>query len=172
MADAAEVNAQETFSGTKAVDERYALDEAKLAAWMQAHVEGYKGPLEVRQFKGGQSNRPTNSSPLLRTTSCAASPPASCCPPPTRVDREYKVISALGKPPGSRWPSAYALCTDDDVIGTMFYIMSMVDGRILWDGTLPDMAPDRATRHLFRRDRHPGGPAQHRLRGYRPGGFR
>jgi aminoglycoside phosphotransferase (APT) family kinase protein len=142
MADAAEVNAQETFSGTKAVDERYALDEARLAAWMQANVEGYKGPLEVRQFKGGQSN------PTYQLVTPAANyvlrrkPPGKLLPSAHAVDREYKVIAALGTT-DFPVPRAYALCTDESVIGTMFYVMSMVDGRILWDGTLPDLTPDQ-----------------------------
>ncbi len=143
MADAADApSAQETFSGTKAVEERYVLDHAKLDAWMKANVEGYRGPLDVRQFKGGQSNptyqlvTPSTKYVLRRK------PPGKLLPSAHAVDREFKVIAALGTTdfPVAR---AYALCTDDSIIGTMFYVMSMVEGRILWDGTLPDMAPDQ-----------------------------
>jgi aminoglycoside phosphotransferase (APT) family kinase protein len=142
--DTAPETAQDTFSGTKPVDERYKLDEGKLEAWMKANVEGYAGPLEVRQFKGGQSNptyqlvTPTTKYVLRRK------PPGKLLPSAHAVDREFKVISALGKT-GFPVAKAYALCTDDDVLGTMFYVMSNVEGRILWDGSLPGMAPAERT---------------------------
>ena len=141
MAEAAAApSAQDLNSGTKEVDERYRLDEAKLTAWLEANVEGYQGPLEVRQFKGGQSN-PTyqlvtpNQRYVLRRK-----PPGKLLPSAHAVDREFKVISALGKT-GFPVAKAYALCEDDSVIGTMFYVMDNVEGRILWDGALPDSTP-------------------------------
>ncbi len=139
MADA-EPTAQDLNSGTKPVEERHQIDEGKLEAWLKANVEGYAGPLEVRQFKGGQSN-PTyqlvtpNKRYVLRRK-----PPGKLLPSAHAVDREFKVISALGKT-GFPVAKAYALCTDDDVIGTMFYVMDNVEGRILWDLTLPDYQP-------------------------------
>jgi len=139
MADA-EPTAQDLNSGTKPVDERHRIDEGRLEAWLKANVEGYAGPLEVRQFKGGQSN-PTyqlvtpNKKYVLRRK-----PPGKLLPSAHAVDREFKVISALGKT-GFPVARAYALCTDDDVIGTMFYVMDNVEGRILWDLTLPDYQP-------------------------------
>ena len=141
MAEAAAApTAQDLNSGTKPVDPRHAIDEARLAAWLAENVEGYAGPLEVRQFKGGQSN-PTyqlvtpNKRYVLRRK-----PPGKLLPSAHAVDREYKVIKALGTT-GFPVAKAYALCTDDDVIGTMFYVMDNVEGRILWDLTLPDYAP-------------------------------
>ena len=137
MADA---TAQETFSGTKPVDERYRLDEGRLAQWLEANVAGYQGPLEVRQFKGGQSN-PTyqlvtpNHNYVLRRK-----PPGKLLPSAHAVDREFKVISALGTV-GFPVARAYALCQDDSVIGSMFYVMDSVEGRILWDISLPDSNP-------------------------------
>ena len=137
MADA---TAQETFSGTKPVDERYRLDEGRLAQWLEANVAGYQGPLEVRQFKGGQSN-PTyqlvtpNHNYVLRRK-----PPGKLLPSAHAVDREFKVISALGAV-GFPVARAYALCQDDSVIGSMFYVMDSVEGRILWDISLPDSNP-------------------------------
>ena len=139
MADAAPT-AQDLNSGTKPVDERHRIDEARLETWLKANVEGYQGPLEVRQFKGGQSN-PTyqlvtpNKRYVLRRK-----PPGKLLPSAHAVDREFKVISALGTT-GFPVAHAYALCTDDDVIGTMFYVMDNVEGRILWDQTLPDYQP-------------------------------
>jgi len=140
MAQAAEMTAQELNSGTKPVEERHRFDQGALEAWLKENVEGYEGPLEVRQFKGGQSN-PTyqlvtpNKRYVLRRK-----PPGKLLPSAHAVDREFKVISALGKT-GFPVAHAYALCTDDAVIGTMFYVMGNVEGRILWDGTLPDYQP-------------------------------
>jgi len=133
-------SAQDLNSGTKPVDPRHAIDEAKLAAWLEAHVEGFKGPLEVRQFKGGQSNptyqlvTPTKKYVLRRK------PPGKLLPSAHAVDREFKVISGLNKA-GFPVAKAYALCMDEDVLGTIFYVMDNVEGRILWDGTLPDYQP-------------------------------
>jgi aminoglycoside phosphotransferase (APT) family kinase protein len=135
-----DLDAQAAFSGTREVDPRYALDEAKLGEWLAANVQGFKGPLTVRQFKGGQSN-PTyelvtpDKSYVLRRK-----PPGTLLPSAHAVDREFTVISALSK---QNYPVArpYALCTDDSVIGSMFYVMDKVEGRILWDLKLPGMEP-------------------------------
>ncbi len=133
-------DAQEMFSGTKEVAETHRFDETALARWMEAEVEGYAGPLEVRQFKGGQSN-PTyqlvtpSSRYVLRRK-----PPGKLLPSAHAVDREFRVISAL-YPTGFPVARPYALCEDESVIGTIFYVMDMVEGRILWDGTLPGMEP-------------------------------
>lgn len=95
MTDAAPLDAQSAFSGTREVDPRYRLDEAALDAWMRAHVSGYAGPLTVRQFKGGQSNptyelvTPTHAYVLRRK------PPGVLLPSAHAVDREFQIISAL-----------------------------------------------------------------------------
>lgn len=133
-------DAQAAFSGTREVDPRYRLDEAALDAWMAANVEGYSGPLTIRQFKGGQSN-PT----YELTTPTAAyvlrrKPPGVLLPSAHAVDREFAVISALSKQ-GYPVAKPYALCTDDAVIGSMFYVMDKVEGRVLWDLKLPGMEP-------------------------------
>lgn len=140
MVDAAEQQREQLNTGTKEVAESHRFDEATLARWMEANVEGYAGPLEVRQFKGGQSN-PTyqlvtpNKKYVMRRK-----PPGKLLPSAHAVDREYKVISALW-PTGFPVARSYGLCTDDSVIGTMFYIMDMVEGRILWDQSLPPYSP-------------------------------
>ena len=134
----------EIFSGTKPVDPRYRLDEAALLAWMHAHVDGFAGPMEIRQFKGGQSNptyqllTPTQNYVLRRK------PPGKLLPSAHAVDREFRVISAL-YPTGFPVAKPFGLCADDGVIGTMFYVMDSVDGRILWDGSLPDSTPEERT---------------------------
>ncbi|MDX2238459.1 MAG: phosphotransferase family protein [Hyphomonadaceae bacterium] len=140
MAETADVNAQEAFSGTKPVEERHRIDEANLKAWLEANVDGFAGPLEVRQFKGGQSNptyqlvTPTQQYVLRRK------PPGKLLPSAHAVDREFRVISAL-YPTGFPVAKPYGLCVDEGVIGTMFYVMDNVEGRILWDGSLPGSTP-------------------------------
>jgi len=131
---------QATFSGTRAVDPRYALDEAALDAWLAAHVEGYAGPLTVRQFNGGQSNPTYELSTPGRTYVLRRKPPGTLLPSAHAVDREFTVISALH---AQGYPVArpYALCTDDAVIGSMFYVMDKVEGRVLWDLKLPGLEP-------------------------------
>jgi aminoglycoside phosphotransferase (APT) family kinase protein len=133
----AQPSAQDTFSGTKPVEERHRIDETALAAWLEAHVEGYRGPLEVRQFKGGQSNPTYQLVTPERKYVLRRKPPGKLLPSAHAVDREFKVISAL-YPTGFPVARPYGLCTDESVIGTMFYVMENVEGRILWDGMLPD----------------------------------
>ncbi|MDX2235721.1 MAG: phosphotransferase family protein [Hyphomonadaceae bacterium] len=132
--------AQETFSGTKPVEERHRIDEAALAAWMAANVEGYEGPLDVRQFKGGQSNPTYQLVTPGRKYVLRRKPPGKLLPSAHAVDREFKVISAL-HPTGFPVARPFGLCTDEAVIGTWFYIMDMVEGRILWDGSMPESHP-------------------------------
>ncbi|HEY5208740.1 MAG TPA: phosphotransferase [Stellaceae bacterium] len=125
---------------TGAVREAHRFDEARLDGWMAANVAFYRGPLTVAQFQGGQSN------PTYRLTTPGKNyvmrrkPPGRLLPSAHAVDREYRIITALGS---SEVPVAttYGLCTDDSVIGTAFYIMDFVAGRIFWDPVLPGMAP-------------------------------
>ncbi|KRB52857.1 phosphotransferase [Phenylobacterium sp. Root700] len=146
MADTAEQQREQLNSGTKEVAESHRFDEAALAAWMQANVEGYAGPLEVRQFKGGQSNPTYQLVTPGKKYVLRRKPPGKLLPSAHAVDREYKVISAL-YPTGFPVARSYGLCTDDSVIGTMFYVMDMVEGRILWDQQLPQYEP--AERHAI-----------------------
>ncbi|NJC40855.1 aminoglycoside phosphotransferase (APT) family kinase protein [Brevundimonas alba] len=133
---------QSTFSGTREVDPRYALDEARLGGWLAANVEGYAGPLIIRQFKGGQSNPTYELATPGRTYVLRRKPPGTLLASAHAVDREFTVISALhaqGYPVARPW----ALCTDDGVIGSMFYVMDKVEGRVLWDLKLPGLQPDQ-----------------------------
>ncbi len=130
----------EEFVGTAPVQERHRFDTDRLALYMREHVEGFSGSLEVEQFRGGQSN------PTFRLTAggkryvLRRKPPGKLLPSAHAVDREYRVITALK---GSEVPVArtYCLCEDESVIGTMFYIMDCVEGRVLWDGALPAAQP-------------------------------
>lgn len=124
------------FSGTKPVDPRYAIDEVALRAWMTSNVEGFGGTMEVRQFKGGQSNPTYQLVTPSQNYVLRRKPPGKLLPSAHAVDREFKVISGL-YPTGFPVAKPFGLCMDEGVIGTIFYIMDSVEGRILWDGTLP-----------------------------------
>jgi aminoglycoside phosphotransferase (APT) family kinase protein len=129
----------EEFIGTMPVQERHRFDVERLAQYLSANIEGFAGPLQVGQFEGGQSN-PTF---LLVTPGrryvLRRKPPGKLLPSAHAVDREYRVITALRQaniPVARSW----ALCMDDSVIGTAFYVMEYVDGRVLWDQSLPGMS--------------------------------
>ena len=132
------------FVGTRPVSERHAFDTGRLADWLRANVEGYSGELAVEQFKGGQSNPTFLLSAGNRKYVMRRKPPGKLLPSAHAVDREYRVITALAQTdvPVAR---SYALCQDDAVIGTAFYVMDYVEGRILWDPALPGMVPAERT---------------------------
>lgn len=140
VVDAAEQQREQLNTGTKEVAESHRFDEAALEGWMKANVEGYAGPLEVRQFKGGQSNPTYQLITPGKKYVMRRKPPGKLLPSAHAVDREYKVITALGTT-GFPVARTYGLCTDESVIGTMFYVMDMVEGRILWDQSLPQYQP-------------------------------
>ena len=133
-------------TGVMAVAEAHRFDEAALAGWMASHVEGYAGPVEVRQFRGGQSNPTYQLVTPGRNYVLRRKPPGKLLPSAHAVDREFKVISAL-YPTGFPVPKPFGLCEDEAVIGTAFYVMDMVEGRVLWDQSLPGYAP--AERHAL-----------------------
>lgn len=145
MADG--VRRDEEFSGTRPVEERHRIDEISLDAWMREHVEGYAGPLTVLQFKGGQSNPTYRLDTPSRSYVMRRKPFGKLLPSAHAVDREFRVISALGAQ-GFPVAKAYALCSKDNVIGSAFYIMSMEEGRVFWDPTLPNQPPE-ARRKIF-----------------------
>jgi aminoglycoside phosphotransferase (APT) family kinase protein len=128
------------FAGTMPVTERHRFDTERLALWMRGHVEGFRGPLEVEQFRGGQSNPTFRLGAGGRHYVLRRKPPGRLLPSAHAVDREYRVITALKDTPVPVARS-YALCLDESVIGTAFYIMDYVEGRIFWDPTLPELAP-------------------------------
>jgi len=128
----------EQFIGTKPVEERHRLDAAKLEAYLRAHIEDFRGPLEIEQFKGGQSNPTYRLSAGGKRYALRRKPPGKLLPSAHAVDREYRVIRALHAV-GFPVARPYVLCEDDAVIGTMFYVMDCVEGRVLWDQALPGM---------------------------------
>ena len=130
----------EDFSGTMAVRAQHRFDEARLAAWMAQHIEGFRGPITVEQFKGGQSNPTFRLAADGKRYVLRRKPPGKLLPSAHAVDREYRVVTAL-RAAGIPVARTYALCTDADVIGTDFYVMEYVEGRVFWDPTLPGLLP-------------------------------
>jgi aminoglycoside phosphotransferase (APT) family kinase protein len=135
------VRKDEEFSGTKSVEERHRIDEIRLDGWLKQNIEGYAGPLVVLQFKGGQSNPTYRLDTPGRSYVMRRRPFGKLLPSAHAVDREFRVIAALSKQ-GFTVAKAYALCTDDSVIGSAFYIMSMEEGRVFWDPSLPSQTPE------------------------------
>jgi aminoglycoside phosphotransferase (APT) family kinase protein len=129
---------QDVNAGTMAVRETHRFDEARLATWLAAHVAGYHGPLTVEQFKGGQSNPTYKLITPGRAYVLRRKPPGPLLKGAHAVEREAKVLTALGKT-GFPVPHVHGLCQDDSIIGTWFYVMEMVEGRIFWDATLPEI---------------------------------
>lgn len=134
-------DAQAAFTGTIDPSEADRLDEAKLTAWMEANVEGFRGPLTQGKFKGGQSNPTYKLSTPTKNYVLRRKPFGKLLPSAHAVDREFKVQSGLHKV-GFPVARQYGLCTDDDVVGSWFYVMDMVDGRTIWDGAMPGASAD------------------------------
>ena len=136
------IDASVDMVGTVEVPERDRLDEVRLTEWMDSNVEGFTGPLTLSKFAGGQSNPtyridcPSGAYVLRRKPFGVLLQSAHA------VDREYAVIAGL-YPTGFPVPRTYGLCTDESVIGSMFYVMGLVVGRTIWDGSLPDVAHDQ-----------------------------
>jgi aminoglycoside phosphotransferase (APT) family kinase protein len=107
---------------------------------MRANIEGFSGPIELRQFAGGQSNPTFLVQSADHRYVLRRKPPGKLLPSAHAVDREYRVIMALANTdvPVAK---AYALCEDPAVIGTAFYVMDYVEGRLFWDAALPEVAP-------------------------------
>ncbi len=125
-------------SGTVPVREAHRFDVGALERFMADEVPGFAGPLEVEQFRGGQSNPTYKLITPRRSYVLRRKPPGKLLPGAHAVDREYRVIEALGRQ-GFPVAKALALCVDEAVIGTPFYVMEMVEGRIFWDIAFPEV---------------------------------
>ena len=132
----------DAFSGTKPVAESHAFDTAALAAYLSAHLPGFGGPLQVEQFKGGQSN------PAFKLITPGQSyvmrakpgPAAKLLPSAHAIEREYRVMNALAAT-DVPVPRMHLLCEDETIIGRAFYVMEFVQGRVLWEQALPGFEP-------------------------------
>lgn len=134
------IDRQAAFSGTREVAETLRFDVARLEQYLCGNIAGFAGPLTARQFKGGQSN-PTY---LLETPTrryvLRRKPPGKLLPSAHAVDREFRIISALhaqGFPVAE--PVLY--CGDESIVGTAFYVMAFVDGRVFWEPAMPNSTP-------------------------------
>ena len=136
----------EKFTGTRPVAPQHAFDAERLAAWMREHVDHGIGTLEIAQFKGGQSNPTYLVTAGARRFALRRKPPGKLLPSAHAVDREYRVMAALAGT-DVPVPKTYALCDDAEVIGTAFFLMDYVEGRVLWDPTLPELTPAQRTAH-------------------------
>lgn len=127
-----------TADETRPTEPRLAFDHAALDRYLAARLPGYRAPLKVSQFAGGQSN-PTY---LLETPThryvLRRKPPGELLPSAHAVDREFRVMTALGKA-GLPVPEMLLLCEDAAVIGTMFYVMGFAAGRHFWDPAMPGL---------------------------------
>ncbi|WP_109807506.1 phosphotransferase [Sphingosinithalassobacter portus] len=132
--------------GTTQVRANARFDVAALERWMGANVPGFRGPLSVEQFAGGQSN------PTFKLTAPSGryvmrrKPAGQLLKGAHAVDREARVMRAL-ESAGFPVPHVHALCTDDTVIGSWFYVMDMVEGRIFWDGSFPGVDAEQKRAH-------------------------
>lgn len=141
-------NVDDEFRGTKPMSDGQPFDLARLDGWLRDSIAGFSGLTGVSQFKGGQSN------PTYRLDSASGSlvlrrkPYGALLPSAHAVDREFRVISALHQ---ARFPvpKPYALCRDESIIGTTFYVMELVQGEVYWNLLIPGASPQtRAT--IFR----------------------
>jgi aminoglycoside phosphotransferase (APT) family kinase protein len=131
---------QTTFSGTKEVAERLRFDIGRLEAYLREHVEGFAGPITLKQFKGGQSNPTYLVETPERRYVLRRKPPGKLLPSAHAVDREYRVIGALH---AQGFPVARPIlyCADETVTGTAFFVMSHVEGRVFWEAEMPSSNP-------------------------------
>jgi aminoglycoside phosphotransferase (APT) family kinase protein len=129
------------FVGTRAVSDQHLFDTDALTAWLSVHLQGFAGPLTVEMFKGGQSNPTYKLVTAERSYVMRAKPGpvAKLLPSAHAVEREFAVMRGLY---GTDVPVAemFCLCEDEGVIGRAFYVMEFVQGRVLWDQSLPDMS--------------------------------
>jgi aminoglycoside phosphotransferase (APT) family kinase protein len=131
------------LAGLRQTPAQHSFDAQRLNAWMQTHIAGFSGPIDVQQFAGGQSNPTFMVQSPARRYVLRRKPPGKLLPSAHAVDREFRVLAALADSPV---PVAHvhALCEDPEVIGSAFYVMDYVEGRIFWDALLPEVAaPER-----------------------------
>jgi aminoglycoside phosphotransferase (APT) family kinase protein len=134
------IDRQATYTGTKEVSAPLRFDTARLEEYLTANAQGFKGPLGVKQFKGGQSNPTYMLETPQRKYVLRRKPPGKLLPSAHAVDREFKVISALH---AQGFPAAEPIvyCADESITGTAFYVMGFVDGRVIWEPEMPGSSP-------------------------------
>ncbi len=137
------IDRQAAFSGTGEVRKAHRFDVAALERYMTKHVDGFEGPVEVSQFRGGQSNPTYRLTTPVHAYVLRRKPPGDLLPSAHAVDREFRVISALHAT-GFPVPRPWVLCRDASIIGTEFYVMDFAAGRVFWEPHIPGV--DKAFR--------------------------
>jgi aminoglycoside phosphotransferase (APT) family kinase protein len=127
-------------NGTTLHGGRHALPLDRLERWMRDHVTGFRGPLAVERLEGGQSNPTYKVVAASGTYVLRRKPLGHLLPSAHAVDREYRVMRALTRT-AVPVPRVYALCEDDAIVGSTFYVMEFLDGRVFWDQRLPGLGP-------------------------------
>ena len=168
----------EHFVGTQAVTGKHAFDMDALSAWLNNNLPGFSGPLSIEMFKGGQSNPTYKLTTPAKTYVMRAKPGpvAKLLPSAHAVEREFAVMRGL-QSTAVPVPQMYCLCEDESVIGRAFYVMEYMQGRVLWDQSLPGM--DKSQRRDIYREMnrvisalHTVPYAEHGLGGYgKPGNY-
>ncbi len=123
------------------------FDEKRLEQWLLACVAGYSGPLAVEKFRGGQSNPTYKLSTPSKVYVLRRKPPGMILKGAHAIEREAQVMQALEEV-GFPVPHVHGICMDEEVIGTWFYVMDFVEGRIMWDATFPDVNRDERPRYF------------------------
>ena len=118
---------------------RYELDNRKLDAYLAEHIDDYEGPLSSKKFKDGQSNPTFLLETPKRKYVLRSKPPGNLLKGAHAVDREFRVLSAL-RSTDVPVATAHHLCEDESITGSMFYVMEYMDGRVLWDPSLPELS--------------------------------
>jgi aminoglycoside phosphotransferase (APT) family kinase protein len=129
-----------SFGDTTTVREGHRIDEPALARYLADHLPEFRGPLVVRQFEGGQSNPTYHLRTPERDYVLRKKPPGQLLPSAHQVDREYRVMTALGSS-AVPVPATRLLCTDEQIIGTPFFVMACVEGRVFRQPHLPGVPP-------------------------------
>jgi aminoglycoside phosphotransferase (APT) family kinase protein len=125
---------------TNSPGDEAALPVDRLTIWLNENVRGFRDPLGVQRFAGGQSNPTFKLEAVSGNYVLRRKPAGDVLPTAHAVDREFRVLSAVEKA-GIPVPRVHALCTDPAVIGSMFYVMDLVPGRVFWDPRLTDLSP-------------------------------
>ncbi|WP_342617377.1 phosphotransferase [Rhodoferax sp. GW822-FHT02A01] len=134
----------DSFTGTRQATGKHAIDTQALTAWLEANLPGFQGPIHVEMFKGGQSN-PTYKISTPKGSYVMRSKPgpvAQLLPSAHAIEREYAVMRGLAGT-AVPVPNMLCLCEDESIIGRAFYLMEYIEGRVLWDPSLPDMTPEQ-----------------------------
>jgi aminoglycoside phosphotransferase (APT) family kinase protein len=125
-----------------------ALDTSKLQGYLEENIPGFSGEIIAEKFPGGQSNPTFKLTAGDRSYVLRRKPPGELLKSAHAVDREYKVISAL-RDTDVPVAKTYCLCEDDDIIGSMFYVMEYMDGRVFWDASLPEIDSNEERAALY-----------------------